>query len=323
MSNDVVFVPEAMYEMAADLEVWADDLRDTGDDVDEALDDFRSSSSEFVPALPAHGAAIDSAADLTVVLAENVALLGAAAEEADRQGIRDFTAVVTSVAAGIRTADLATNVPAGILRLVRTSIHGTRAVDAGARTWNLARQYGNRPMPDIGRIRARTPGGATMARSEVRVIQRAKYRELKVARRLLLRRSASSGAALRTNQALTGAGRRVQDFLRNTRPGRVLTVGGRALGVAGAGLSFYNSYTAVREGDTEGAITSGLAGAGSVMMLTPNPVIAGIGAAIVVGVVVYEKWDTISGWADSAADAIGDGVSSVVGGAGRFLVSIF
>ena len=59
------------------------------------------------------------------------------------------------------------------------------------------------------------------------------------------------------------------------------------------------------------------------MMLTSNPVIAGMGAAIVVGVVVYEKWDTISGWADSTADAIGDGVSSVVGGAGRILGPIF
>ena len=33
MSNDVVFVPEALYEMAADLEIWAEDLRATADDV--------------------------------------------------------------------------------------------------------------------------------------------------------------------------------------------------------------------------------------------------------------------------------------------------
>ena len=323
MSNDVVFVPEAMYEMAADLEVWADDLRATGDDVEDALERFRASSSEFVPPLPAHGAAIDSAADLTVALAENVALLGAAAEEADREGVRNFGEIVSLVATGIRTADAATSLPEGVLRLIHTSVHGTRAVDAEARTWNIARQYGNRPKPDIKQIRARTPGGATMSRREIKVIRSAKYRELKRARRALLRRARDSRHALRTNRALTGPGRSVQDFLKKPGVGRALKAGGTGLSVVGGALSTVDAVAAAADGDTERAVTSGLSAAGSFMLITPNPVIAGVGAALVVGVAVYENWDTISGWAESGADAVGDGVSSVVKGAGRILGNIF
>ncbi len=218
MSNDVVFVPEAMYEMAADLEILADDLRATGEDVEDALNRFRSTSSEFVPPLPAHGEAIDSAADLIVTLGENVGLLGAAAEEADREGVGNFGSIVSSVAAGIRMADAATSGSEAILRLVRTSVSGTRAVTAGAQTWNIARQFGSRPMPSTASIRAMTPGGATMARREIQVVKKVKYRELKAVRRALLRRSNESRYALRANRGLTGPGRRVQDFLKSPAP---------------------------------------------------------------------------------------------------------
>ena len=323
MSNDVVFVPEAMYEMAADLEIWADDLRATADDVEAALNRFRSSSSEFVPPLPAHGVAIDSAADLTVVLAENVGLLGAAAEEADREGVTNFGEVVSLVAAGIRTADTATSMTQGVLRLVHTSVHGTRAVDAGARTWNIARQFGGRSMPDIKRIRAMTPGGATMARTEIRAVQLAKYRELKATRRLLLRRSSQGRTGLRTNRALTGPGRRVQDFLKKPGLGRGLTVAGRVLGGVGAAVSAVDAVAAATDGDTEEAITKGVSAAGSVMLMTPNPVVAGAGAVLIVGAFAYDKREEIGQLADRGADAVVDGASSVVKGAGRVLGSIF
>ncbi len=59
------------------------------------------------------------------------------------------------------------------------------------------------------------------------------------------------------------------------------------------------------------------------MLMTANPVVAGVGAALVVGVTVYENWDTISGWAESGADAAGDGVSAVLKGAGMIAGSLF
>ncbi len=323
MSNQILFVPQEMYEMAADLEVWADDLRAVGDDVDLALDRFRRSSSELVPELPAHGNAIAVAAELMTALGENVALVGAAAEEAERAGVRNFRDVVLAIAAGIRLADIGVTVPAALQRLVATSVHGTRAIGNSTRLWNIGRQYGSRPMPDIASIRARTPGGATMPRAEVRAVQLATYRHLKKTRRGLLRGSRDARSALRTNRPVTGLGERVPAFLDTSRTGRALKVGSKALGGLGAAASVVDAGLAVKEEDYERAATSGLLAAGGVMMLTPNPLVAGAGAVVVVGVTVYENWDTISGWADRAWDGATGAASSVVGGAGRILSGLF
>lgn len=309
--------------MAADLEIWADDLRAVGDDVDLALDRFRRSSSELVPELPAHGDAITMSAELMTALGENVALVGAAAEEAERAGVRSFRDVVVAIAAGIRVADIGVTVPAALQRLVATSVHGTRAIANSTRLWNISRQYGSRPMPDIASIRARTPGGARMPRAEIRAVQLAKYRELKKTRRGLLRRSAAARSALRANRPITGFGGRIRTFLDTTRGGRILRVGSKGLGGLGAVLAGTDALAAYKEQDYERTATSGLMAAGGALMLTANPLTAGIGATIIVGVTVYENWDTISDWADSAWDGVTGVGSSVVEGAGRLLSRLF
>lgn len=323
MSGHLVFVPEDMYAFAADAEVWADDVRATGRDAQRALDAFASSSSEFVPALPAHGAAMGSLADQATALAENVAVLGAAAEEADRVGITDFRDLLLTVAAGVRVADAVTGVPDAVARLVRTSVHGTRALDSAADLWRISRRYGDRPMPDIAAIRAETPGGRTLPRREIRSLQRQKYRELKKARARLRGARAGSVDALHSNRPVTGVGQRVRTFMTTSRTGRVISRGGRVLGVAGTLVAAADTGMAIYEGDTERAVTSGLATAGGALMLTANPVGIGVGAAIVVGVTVYENWDTISGWAEDRWDAVSNVGSSVVDGARGLLDSIF
>ncbi len=42
-----------------------------------------------------------------------------------------------------------------------------------------------------------------------------------------------------------------------------------------------------------------------------------------VGTTIYQHRETLGRWAESGASAVADGVSSVVGGAGRVLDSIF
>lgn len=319
MSNDVVFVPEAMYEMAGDLEGWAGDLRATGDDVDEALERFRSSSSEFVPALPAHGEAIDRAADLTVVLGEEVAQLAAAAEEADRLGVDD---IVRAAAFVVQGADQIVSGSQGSLRLTRAGVYGRRVVEAGAPLWNIARQYGSRPKPDLGLLRARTHGGAAMRRAAMKPIRSATYRNLQRQRRTLLNRSNQGRFSLRNNRPLFGGS--IRNFLAaHPRLGTALRWGGRGLGGAAAGLAFSDAYGAFQAGDTVDGIASTLNGVGSLMMMTPNPVVAGVGAVLVVGTTIYQHRETLGRWAESGASAVADGVSSVVGGAGRVLDSIF
>ncbi|MGH3665514.1 MAG: hypothetical protein ACRDU8_05405 [Egibacteraceae bacterium] len=323
MNDEIRFIPQQLYEVAADVEVWADDLRTVGSDVDGALEAFRSSSSEFAPNLPAHGTAIGSGGDLMVVLAESVAALGAAAEEADRQGIDDFRQIVLAVAGGIRMAGTVTGPPQNVLRLIRTSVHGTRAVSSGARLWRINRRYGSRPMPDIAKIRALAPGGNTMPRHQARELVKSKYRELKKTRRPLLRANYDSRHALHTNRPLSRYGRGVRNFMTNTRTGRLVSTGGRVLGGAGTVLAGVDTVNAIYEGDTERAVTSGLSTVGGALMMTANPVGVTAGAVIVTGVLIYENWDTISDWGEGAVDAVGDLGSSVVEGAGKLFDSIF
>lgn len=86
----VVFVPEAMYGFAVDAGTWAGQMRAEGADVDAALTRFAASSSEFVPALPAHGDAVSEIGERIALLGEGVGLLAAAAEQADREGVALF-----------------------------------------------------------------------------------------------------------------------------------------------------------------------------------------------------------------------------------------
>lgn len=322
MTGQRVFPPRELYGFAADAQGWADDVRTAGEDVRTALHRFTASSSEFVPQLAAHEPAISSLAEQTQALAQDVALLGAAAEEADRIGVADFRHLALTVATGIRLADTATSVPHSVLRLLRTSVHGTRAVSSASQQWRLARRYGNRPMPDISRIRSETPGGQTMPRRDIRQVQLDKYRALKRTRARWRNVRADSLNAVRGNRPLTRFGERVRSLM-ETRTGRVVSTGGRVLGVAGAALSFADAGAGIYEGNTERAITGTIAGVGGVLLLTSNPVTVGIGAVVVVGVTVYENWDTITDWGASAVDTVSDFGSSVLNGARDLLDGIF
>lgn len=323
MSSQIIFVPQEMYEMAADLERWADELRAVGDDVDIALDRFRRSSTELVPELPAHGDAIGMAADPMTALGQNVALVGAAAEQTDRAGTKDVRDVVLNIAAGIRLADVAVTVPAAVQRLVTASVHALAAMGYGLKLWHLRWQFGRRPMPDMAKVRARTPGGASLSHAEARLRQVATYREVKGLRRRLVRSLDDARWALRSHRPVTGLGGHVRTFLNTTPAGRTLTVGSRALGGAGALLSAADAVAAFQEQDYERTATSGLLAGGGALMLFPNPVTAGIGATVVVGVTIYDNWDTISGWADDAWDGITGTGASVVEGAGKLLSRLF
>lgn len=63
-------------------------------------------------------------------------------------------------------------------------------------------------------------------------------------------------------------------------------------------------------------MTSTLSGVGGALMLTPNPVTAGIGATIVVGTLVYEHREAIG-------DALGDAAGAVADGAKKLFDGIF
>lgn len=68
---------------------------------------------------------------------------------------------------------------------------------------------------------------------------------------------------------------------------------GRALGAVGVGLNFYDGYRDIQEEDWGGVVSNGAAIAGSVLMV--NPITAPIGAALVVGSLIYEHRSFLGG----------------------------
>lgn len=99
------------------------------------------------------------------------------------------------------------------------------------------------------------------------------------------------------------------------------------LGGAGVALGAYDAVTAFQRGDIErGLVSSISAGGGLVMLLATTPVGIGIGATLVVGVLIYEAYknreaigDAISGFAEDAADS----ARSVIEGAATVLGDLF
>lgn len=104
-----------------------------------------------------------------------------------------------------------------------------------------------------------------------------------------------------TNRPLTGVGQRLA-----ANP--VLKYGGKALGVAGVAFGAYDTMRNLQEGDTEGAIVSGVSTAGGAMMLTPFPPVQLAGLAITTGALIYSNWDDIA----EASDWVGEQVSGAV-----------
>lgn len=103
--------------------------------------------------------------------------------------------------------------------------------------------------------------------------------------------------ALRTNQPLT----RVGQVLENNRHYARFARGVGVLGVATSGVSMVG---AIREGDVEGAITSGVTVAGSAMLMFPAT--APVGAVLVAGALIYENREAIGNAAKKAGNAVKD-----------------
>lgn len=98
------FPTAAMDDFAADAGGWASELRAEAADLSTALDAFRSSGSEFMPSVPAHGGRIESLGDRTAALGDSVGALAAAAEEADRRGVADFARIAARLSEGLPPA---------------------------------------------------------------------------------------------------------------------------------------------------------------------------------------------------------------------------
>lgn len=320
MSDRVSFAPDAMDDVAADLRLHASGLERTSSEVAAALAHLRATSREFVPPLPDHAGAIIGHADGLRHLGSDVDDLAAAARAEDSRGGGAQAALARAgsfVAGGINALG-----KYGLARdLARRGAHAVRGGWARAQTWSMARRWGARPMPDIGAVRASFPGGRSVPRNGpggARERQKAQYRENKRARRDLQRTQRSAAEGVRRATPVTRAGQQVQTFLTDTRAGRNLARGGRALGVAGVGLSGVNAVTAAVDGDVEGALTNGLATAGGAMMVFGGPVGVAAGATLTAGVIVYENWDTITDVGARGVEGAKDLGSSVVDGAKDF-----
>lgn len=315
----VSFTPEAMEDVALELDVHAEVLRGVASDVGDALAAFATSSSEMVPPLPAHAPSIDTLGELVHGLSTSVLHLAEAAREADRRGL-DLVAVMTAGVDLTRTADAGNSSRAAVIAMLQLGVHAARHVRASASELRLAARYGTRAMPAIEAIRREVAGGTAMSRAAIRPLQLARYRELRAARLQLTRTQQTATAAIRTigqGSPVTRIGTRVDELMRTTTAGRRLSSAGRLLGGAGVVIGTYDTMTSAVAGDVEQTIVSGLGTAGNVMMMTGNPVLVGAGAAITVGVVVYDNWDTVTDWGESVVDfggGIVEGVGDLVGG---------
>lgn len=313
----VAFTPGAMEDVAADVEVQGDLLDDTAADVGAALDAFLASSSEYVPSIPAHEAAIATHAELLRGLATSVLHLAAAAREADERGF-DLWAFLATGVDWTRRVGGANSQREAVVALLQLSGHGARHVRASVESLRLTARYGPRAMPAIEAIRREVAGGVSMSRQAIRGHQLARYRELKDTRTALARTQRNAAAAIRAVPAgspLTRIGTRVGDLMTTTRGGQALRSAGRGLGFAGVAIGAWDTVDDVVEGDYENAVVSGLGTAGSIMLMSGNPVVMGAGAVITVGVVVYDNWDTITDFGGDVVDGLADFGGGIVDGA--------
>lgn len=332
MSDRVSFDPDAMDDVAGDLRLHAIQLDVTGGDVDAALLRYQVSSSEVVPCWPAHGATIARHADTLRRLGDDVQTLADQARGLDGRGL-DLQQVAERVgtwAGGIVTANSAYG---AVSDLARRAVHALRFGAAHGRRWLLRHRWGPRPMPDIAKVRARTPGGHALPRGGpggARELQKQQYRENQQVRREQARRARAARDGMRTGGPVTRAGESIRRFMTETRTGRALERGGRGLGWLGVGSSALGVKDGIADRDAEAVAVNGLAVAGGAAMLLGGPVTVGVGAAVTAGVLVYENRDTISAWGSKAAGAVADtgrkvaaSGREVVDGARKLFDSIF
>lgn len=323
MSAAVTFVPDEMRGFAAEADGWAVALREEARDLDAALDRFRASSSEYVPAIPDHAGRIDGLAERMSSLAEAVGTLAAAAEQADREGVRLHDLLLT-VGNSVRYADKVAGMTESGLRLIQMGAYGALRALHASRLAALRRRWGVRSMPDIGAVRQSIPGGPDLPRSQVRPRQIAQYRANKRIRAAALRNHNNAVQAMRTRRPLTTFGQRVQHFLHNTRAGRVVTRAGRVLGGVGVALGAYDAITQFRTGQYEDSAISGMSALGGfVLLVAVTPVGIGIGAGLVVGALILENREWIGEQVGGVAEGVADAGRSVIEGAASVLGDLF
>lgn len=318
MSDVVTFVPDEMFGFAVEADAWAESVRDEAAEVGDALSRFRSSSTEFVPALPDHQSTMEGIGDRLVSLSEGVGALGAAAEQADREGVR-LAEVLTLVAGGVNTASSLVGASQALLDYTRFGVYSSRALRSGLTLARYNRLYGASGMPSTAHVRRLVPGGAEMPRSEIRRIRSQIHQQVKGPRRATLAAHYRNRFGMRTRPPATALGGRINHFLTSTRTGSAIRVGGRVLGGAGVVLSGVDAVQAFREGDVERGVTSTVSAVGGAMMLAGGPAGVVVGGALVIGALAYQHREAIG----EALDDVGEGISNVASGAvdaGRGLV---
>jgi len=325
VSEVIAFVPREMAGFAAEANGWSRRLREEGGAVDDALDRLRATSSEFLPVLPAHGATVEELADRVLALSESVGALGAAAEEADRQGLRDAE-ILSLLRGGVelaRNADRIAGINDAVQHLLRFSWYALRAAWSGGWLLRHARRYGDRPMPSIASARASMPDGARAPRSAARAVQIRMYHEMKAARRAAIAANYDARQAMHRRPPLTRAGQHVRHFFEHNRYGRAIRVGGKALGGAGVVIGGYDAFVAAREGDREKAIVTSVSALGGGLMLATVPGLQLAGGAIVLGALAYENREWIGDRLDDAGNAVAEAAGDVLGGARRIVEGLF
>lgn len=312
------------------------DIGNAADAVGVALRRFTSSSSEYVPALPAHEHRAHDLADRCRDLGRRTEAARDALAAADRwvgttraMQLRDLAWDAQDVvgATGLWQAKgmgahalrsvLDRHEPAhwkhaafkrDVLGLEGRPIPGGKARADGLRTARNERNARWRAALD--RHSAAHDRWAGAQRPDIDAlrsdVERLRGRLDRVVQPELAARAADEAASAWT---------RTQHLLTNSRVGAVARLGSEAVGVAGMAYDGLELYRGVHEGDTEQVVTSAVSlGAGLAMLFPPTAV---AGAVVTGGLLVYEYRDEIASAAgevrDAARDMLGAAASAIGG----------
>lgn len=289
----------------------ADDVDDEAAAVGSAIDRFRARSSEYVPPIPPHRA---RGAELAARLDE----LGLRVERSrDAMRAADRWVGARAVESGY-TAETARQAGVAAWR----TVPGTWA---RLRRWDLDRATGGGRLTNR-QVRFGVPGARGLPRRELAELTRelnATNRALRHewdaaweastdwadgrrpaavwtgtvedAKRLAGRGPGAAGRAGAHLQDATSALGRGWGWVSNSRIGAVGRLGGTAVGVGGVAVGGWDLYEGIREGDTEQAVTGGLAAASAAAMFIPCPPVQVAAAIVTGGLLVYEYRDEIAG----------------------------
>lgn len=255
----------------------ADDVDDAARDADHALDRFHARSTEFVPALPAHGHRGAALASRLDALGFRVERTHAALAAADRW-VGATVGLAVLEADGVRggAQDVATTARAG---------------------WEWIRH---------GEVQLAPPAGRAAQLSRPSTWFVGQYDEVTAAIRHLRGVGPSPVVPTSTGGRLGQALARFQ----GTRAASAVRLGGTALAVAGIAAGTYDVYAGMKAGDTERAVTGGLGAVAGVAMLSGIPPVQLAGAALSAGLFIYEYHDEIGEFLSDPVGSVGDMASA-------------